>query len=179
MMARRSCPIGDATITEGGVAGFEVTLSEQSGQDVTVRVRTSNGTARSGSDYDAVDTTLTFSPGDTRKTVDVQTTADDDHEEDETFTVRLSSPNGATIDDGTGDGTITNDDAPPRLSIDDVTVEEGRTAEFEVTLDASSHVPVTVQYATKDGTAIAGWDYTTTEPSLSRRATGRRRSACL
>ena len=159
--------IGDAEVTEGGTARFEVTLSEASGQDVTVRVRTSNGTARSGSDYAAVDTTLTFTAGDTQETIKVETIADDDYEEDETFTVRLSSPSGASIEDGTGDGTITNDDSPPRLSIDDVTVEEGVRADFEVTLSAQSSLPVTVQYATVDGTAIDGSDYTATSGTLT------------
>ena len=159
--------IGDAEVTEGSTARFEVTLSDESGQDVTVRVRTSNGTARSGSDYAAVDRTLTFTAGDTQETIEVETTADDDYEEDEDFTVRLSSPNGATIEDDTGDGTITNDDSPPRLSIDDVTVEEGVRADFEVTLSAQSSLPVTVQFATMDDTAIDGSDYTATRGTLT------------
>ena len=156
--------INDKTVTEGGTAEFEVTLDNPSGQDVTVRVRTRNGIARSDSDYDAVDTTLTFPAGETRKTVDVQTTDDDDYEANEDFTVRLSSPNGATIEDGTGDGTITNDDVAPMLSIvEEVEVEEGVTAEFEVTLDARSHLPVTVRYSTMDGSALKDSDYTAIE----------------
>ena len=151
--------INDKSVTEGSPAVFEVTLDNPSGQDVTVRVRTRNGTARSDSDYDAVDTTLTFPAGETRKTVDVQTTDDEDYEGDEDFTVRLSSPNGATIEDGTGDGTINNDDSPPELSIYDVTVEEGVRADFEVRLSAQSSLPVTVQYATQDDSAVDGSDY--------------------
>ena len=165
--------IGDATVAEGGEARFQVTLSKQSGQDVMVRVRTSDGTARAGSDYDAVDTTLTFSAGTTQETIEVQTLADDDYEADETFTVRLSSPNGATIEDGTGDGTITNDDSPPRLSIEDVTVEEGDRARFVVTLSAQSSLEVTVRYETQndtqDDSAIAGSDYTATDGTLTFR----------
>ena len=152
--------IGDATVAEGGTAEFEVTLDSPSGQDVTVRVRTRNGTARSDSDYGAVDTTLTFPAGETRKTIDVQTTRDEDYEADEDFTVRLSSPRGATIEDGTGDGTITNDDSPPQLSIDDATVEEGQTATFEVTLTGERSVTATVRYSTMDGSAVEGSDYT-------------------
>ena len=46
-------------------------------------------------------------------------------EANETFFVNLSSPVNATIADGQGVGTITNDDPPPTISIDDVTVTEG------------------------------------------------------
>ena len=63
-------------------------------------------------------------------------------EANETFTVELSSPANATIADGSGVATITDDDAPPTLSIDDVSVTEGNagttTATFTVTLSAAS-----------------------------------------
>ena len=164
---RPELSIGDASVEEGGTARFTVTLDTESENPVTVRYRTSNGTARAGSDYDAADDTLSV-PAETKTAfIDVQTTEDDDYEADETFTVRLSSPVGATIGEGTGDGTIEDDDDEPGLSIADVTVEEGRTAEFEVTLDASSHVPVTVRYATMDGSAIDGSDYTATSGTLT------------
>ena len=159
--------IGDASVEEGGTARFTVRLDTESENPVTVRYRTSNGTARAGSDYDAADDTLTIPAGMQSGFIEVQTTEDDDYEADESFTVRLSSPVGATIGDGTGDGTIEDDDDEPGLSIADVTVEEGRTAEFEVTLDASSHAPVTVQYATMDGTATDGSDYTATSGTLT------------
>ncbi len=159
--------IGDASVEEGGTARFTVRLDTESENPVTVRYRTSNGTARAGSDYDAADDTLTIPAGMQSGVIEVQTTEDDDYEADESFTVRLSSPVGATIGDGTGDGTIEDDDDEPGLSIADVTVEEGRTAEFEVTLDASSHAPVTVHYATMDGNATDGSDYTATNGTLT------------
>ena len=159
--------IGDTSVNEGGNARFTVTLDTESENPVTVRYRTSNGTARAGSDYEAADDTLTI-PAETKTGfIEVQTTEDGDYEADETFTVRLSSPVGATIGDGTGEGTITDDDDEPELSIADVTVEEGHTAEFEVTLDAASHVPVTVEYATRDGTAVDGSDYTAVSATLT------------
>jgi hypothetical protein len=49
----------------------------------------------------------------------------------------------------------------PALSIGDVTVGEGEgSASFPVTLSASSTQTVTVAYASSDGTALAGADYT-------------------
>ena len=59
------------------------------------------------------------------------------------------------------DRPVRNDSAEPTLSIEDVTVNEGDgTADFTVTLDASSGETVTVEYTTTDGTATAGADYT-------------------
>ena len=46
---------------------------------------------------------------------------------DETYIVNLSGPVNATIDDGQGLGTITDDDAPPALSVNDVAITEGNT----------------------------------------------------
>ncbi len=63
----------------------------------------------------------------------------------ETFEVRLSNPDRATIADNTGVGTILdNDGAQPSISINDVTVVEGGTANFAVTLSAASTQTVTV-----------------------------------
>jgi hypothetical protein len=81
----------------------------------------------------------------------------------ETFTVILSGPTSASITDGQGTGTITDDDAVPTISISDVTVTEGNAgttnAVFTVSLSISSGQPVTVGFATTDGTATAPADY--------------------
>ena len=54
----------------------------------------------------------------------METREDDTDEPDEMFTVTLSNPSGATLDDDTATGTITDDDVPT-LSIANATVEEG------------------------------------------------------
>ncbi|MBI3919844.1 MAG: M6 family metalloprotease domain-containing protein, partial [Armatimonadetes bacterium] len=72
-------------------ADFTVTLSEPSGSVATVDVTTSDGTAVAGSDYVALPaTTVTFSPGETVKTVTVQVKGDTVDEADETFSANLS-----------------------------------------------------------------------------------------
>jgi hypothetical protein len=53
---------------------------------------------------------LTFLPGETSQTVSIPIKADRKREPDETFTVRLWNPSGATIDDSVGVATILNDD---------------------------------------------------------------------
>ena len=87
------------------------------------------------------------------------------NEPDESFLVQLSNAAAASILDGQGIGTITNDDPLPSLSIGDTNLAEGNSgssnASFTVSLSAVSGRTVTVQYATADGTANAGSDYQT------------------
>ena len=130
-------------------------------EPVTVRYATVDGTAEAGADYTTTSGTLRFEEGETKQTILAPTIDDDTAEEIETFTVELSAPSGATVADGTATGTITDDDAPPTVSIYDApAVSEGESAEFAVRLSAASDVAVSVSYATVDGTAEAGSDYT-------------------
>ena len=147
-------------VDEGDAAAFVVRLSAASGLAVTVAYRTVDGTAVAGSDYKSASGELRFEPGETTQTVTVETLADELAEDTEQFTVELSAPLGATVADGVGEGTISDDDDAPELSIDDVpAVSEGETAEFTVRLSATSGRAVTVSYRTVDGTAVAGSDY--------------------
>ena len=153
--------IDDApAVSEGETAEFTVRLSATSGRAVTVSYRTVDGTAVAGSDYKSASGELRFEPGETTQTVTVETLADELAEDTEQFTVELSAPSGATVADGVGEGTISDDDDAPELSIDDApAVSEGETAEFTVRLSATSGRAVTVSYRTVDGTAVAGSDY--------------------
>ena len=153
--------IDDApAVSEGETAEFTVRLSEASGRAVTVSYRTVDGTAVAGSDYKSASGELRFEPGETTQTVSVETLADELAEDTEQFTVELSAPLGATVTDGVGEGTISDDDDAPELSIDDApAVSEGETAEFTVRLSEASGRAVTVSYRTVDGTAVAGSDY--------------------
>ncbi|HEX8069048.1 MAG TPA: Calx-beta domain-containing protein [Pyrinomonadaceae bacterium] len=163
--------IDDVTHTEGNAGQtaytFNVTLSGASDQTVTVDYATADNTASAPSDYTAVPTTqLTFMPGDTLKTVTVQVNGDFTSEPAETFFVNLSNVNAnATILDGQGVGTITNDDvAQVGITVSDSFVAERpagtSTAVFTVKLSAPSTQTVTVDYATADGTATEPADYT-------------------
>ena len=122
--------IGDATVTEGDSgtvdATFTVTLAPVSGRTVSVQYATADGSATAGADYTAIAaTTLTFLAGETSKTITVPVNGDLLDEPDENFTVNLSGAVFATITDSVGAGTITDDDALPQLSVDDVTITEG------------------------------------------------------
>ena len=168
--------IDDATVTEGpgAVAEFTVTLSAAATDAVTVDYATSDGTARAGLDYTSSSGALTIPAGTTSGTIRVSVLDDTIDEPDETFAVTLSRAANATIEDGDGTGTITDDDKPPALTIDDVTVTEGpgAVAEFTVMLSAAATDAVTVDYATSDGTARASLDYASSKGALTIPAGG-------
>ena len=106
--------VGNATVAEGDAgtteAVFQVTLSATSGDTVTVSYATADGTAVAPGDYAAKSGLLTFPPGTTAQPVSVLVAGDRGKEQDETFTVLLSSPANAAIVDGSGLGAITDDD---------------------------------------------------------------------
>ena len=159
--------IADApTVAEGGEAVFPVTLNPASSQVVTVAYATQDGTAVADSDYTATSGTLRFEPGETIQNIQVATLRDAIAEPSESFTVELSDPVGTAITNSTGVGTIAAD-AMPALSITDaVPVAEGGEATFMVSLSPASSELVTVAYATQDGTAVAGSDYTAASGTL-------------
>ncbi|MBI3406979.1 MAG: DUF11 domain-containing protein [Planctomycetes bacterium] len=154
--------INSVAVTEGnsGTASavFTVTLSAASAQTVSVQFSTADGSATAAdNDYQPLSGTLTFNPGDTSKTITVLVNGDTIFESDETFTVNLSNPQNATINTGTGTGTISNDDAAPTLAINNVSQNEGNSGTtaftFTVTLSGATELPATVQFVTTNGTA--------------------------
>jgi GH24 family phage-related lysozyme (muramidase) len=91
---------------------FTVTLGNRTSRTVTVPYTINNGTATAGSDYTDNDGVLTFSAGQTSKTITVAVNGDTTVEQNETFTVNLGTPSNATL--GTSKqvtATIVNDDS--------------------------------------------------------------------
>jgi chitinase len=107
--------IADVTVTEGNTgtsnAVFTVTLSASSAIPVTVRYTTIDGAALAGSDYHAVNGTLTFAPGELTKTISVPIIGDTIAEPTERFRVVLSQPTNATLNRAEALGTIVDNDA--------------------------------------------------------------------
>jgi len=160
------------TVNEvAGTATFTVSLSAASGLGVSFHYATANGTATAGQDYTATSGSGSIVAGSTSTTVTVTILEDALDEPNETFSVNLSNPVNATIADGTGVGTIVDNDATPTLSINDVTVTEGNAgtvnAVFTVTLSAASGQTVTVDWATANDTAVAPTDYTAVSGTLT------------
>ena len=167
--------VGNATaVTEGAQASFNISLDKQSTDTVTVVVSTADDTAEAGSDYTAVSSqTVTFNPGETQKTVTVQTTQETDIENTETFFLNASSPTNATIADAQGIGTINDDDTvTPDLTINNpAAVAEGGVIDFTVSLNEAATQTVTVDFATAaDGSpnaATSGSDFTPNSGTLT------------
>ena len=184
--------VADAEATEGEDPSldFVVTLAPAAEWTVTVDYATHDGTARAGADYTHTGGTLTFAPGETAKTVSVPVIDDTVEDTPETLTVKLSNANppyneeegawewgsqeaGVLIADSEATGTIRNteDQAEPRaVSVSDASAAEGDSVVFTVSLSATSSQQVTVDYATSDGTATAGEDYTATSGTLTFQA---------
>ncbi|MGM9426711.1 beta strand repeat-containing protein [Hydrogenophaga sp. MI9] len=115
-----SLSINDVSLVEGNSgstnATFTVSLSTVSGQTVTVNYATADGTATAPGDYTSTSGTLTFTPGQTVRTITVPVIGETLPEANETFFVNLSGATNATLADNQGAGTITNDDVPVTLS---------------------------------------------------------------
>ena len=121
--------VNDVSVTEGNAgtttATFTVTLSAASGRAVTFNWATAAGSATAGTDYVAASGSRTIAAGATTATVGITVNGDLADELDETFGITLSSPGNATIGDGSGLATISDDDPVPALSVNDVSVSEG------------------------------------------------------
>jgi len=151
--------ISDASVTEGNagmtLATFTVTRSGPLGGTTTVHYATADGSAL-GSDYEAAKGMLTFAPDENSKTITIRVSGDRLVEPNESYFVGLSAATGATILDAQGVGTILDDE--PRISISDVTMAEGKKGQttlfnFTVTLSNAYDQPVTMSFATANGTA--------------------------
>jgi hypothetical protein len=170
--------INDASVTEGNsifsppVAVFTVSLNTPSEKPISVQYAVQPGTATADTDYSNTSGTLDFQPGTISRTISVGISPDIVFEPDETFTVNLSNPTNATIADGSGQGTILNDDPKPSITIGGAFRNEGAAgtsgnALFTVTLSNPSSQTITVAYATADVNATAGVDYTATSGTLT------------
>jgi CSLREA domain-containing protein len=117
--------------------------------------------------------TITFAANSATATLTIDPTADTIVESNETVALTLATGTGYTIGTTTAViGTITNDDLLPNLNLSaNKTIVEGNTnpqnVTYTVTLSSTSTQTITVQYATANGTAIAGSDYTSTSGTLT------------
>ena len=153
---------GDASTTVTVTAAFS--SSSTFSTDTTIGVSVGGGTATSGTDYAAVsDFNVEIRKGETSGTATftLTPTADAEVEAAETIRVAGGAP-GLTVN-GTR---LTLTDSTPRLSVGAARAAEGENMVFTVTLQSAGPRAVTVQYATADGSAAAGADYTSTSGQL-------------
>ena len=105
-----------------GEMTFTVRLEPHGLGIVTVDYATRDGSAQAGEDYTATGGTLRFNSLETERTVTVPITDDTEPDDGETFTLRLSNPDGAQLRDGDGEATGTIHNSEP---------QEALTASFE------------------------------------------------
>jgi subtilisin-like proprotein convertase family protein len=160
------------TVSESGNLSFAYTLSGPSGLPISFNASTSNGTAVAGSDYTALaNAPVTIPVGTTSGTITVPVVNDTQDEANETLTLTLSNPVNVSLPAAPAAvGTILDDDASPDISIGDVTITEGNSgtanASFTILISSPSGQAVSVDYATADGTAASGSDYTSTSGTV-------------
>ena len=130
---------------------------------MTVDYATADGSAAAPGDYTAASGTLTFLPDETTQAVFVDVNGDTLDEDDETFTVELSNPANATIDDGEESArSPTTIPSRPSRSATAQSPRGTREPSRRPSRPRSTRqaaAPVTVDYATSDGTATAPGDY--------------------
>jgi hypothetical protein len=155
--------VSPSSVTEDGTTNLVYTFTRSGVTTDALTVNyTVEGTATNGTDYTSIPTSVTFAAGSSTATVTVDPTADTIVESDETVVLTLASGTGYTIGTSTPvTGTITNDDFP-QLSINDITVVEGKdnNAILTVTVDNPNSQPITVNYTTAPINATANVDYT-------------------
>ncbi|HQV03003.1 Calx-beta domain-containing protein [Novosphingobium sp.] len=163
--------INDVTQTEGNSGTinyvFTVTRSGGSAGAISADWSLANGTTNSA-DFGTFPQsgTINFADGQTTATITITVAGDSTFEPNEAFFVNLTNlTGGATLSDGQGQGTITNDDAAPvaQLSINDVTQTEGNSGTtslvFTVTRGGDTSGAASATWTVVNGTTDAA-DFT-------------------
>jgi len=148
-------------ITESNHANFYYSLSNPYSSDVIVQWTSVNGNT-DGSDFPAINNTITIPAGQTNGFFTVYTTDDTMPEPDEFFTLTATVTSGNTTNTTQSSIiTIRDNDTTPTFSVRNnvAAPSEGQNYYLYVTLDRPFNSSVTVQITTADGTAGSG-DYT-------------------
>lgn len=156
---------------EDGAVTVTVLRTGGSRGTASVRVATSNGTATAPPDFASTSVLVSFADGETSRTVSIPIREDTLIEPNETVNLTLSTPTGAvlgspttaviTIRDNDGHGSLQFDS--PSYSVD----ESAGLATITVTRTGGSAGSVSVRFATTNGTATAGSDFTSTSGTLT------------
>ena len=155
---------------------FDIFLSFESDNEVTVYYETEDGTAEAGSDYTALaKTELTFAPGEIRKQVTVKVLDDTIEDTGEIFYLKLSDPSGAVLspdlDEGRATGIIFNAETEtPEISIaaGSAYAQEGAEAVFTLSRSGDATEELTVPVTVAEEGSVLG----TPVPESASFATG-------
>ena len=161
------------TVDEGSSKPYTVALTSEPTADVTVTVSVPTGTDVSvdtDSNEQGDQNTLTFTADNwnTAQTVTVSAAEDADAVVDATVTVGHAANGGDYVNESAElEVMITETDTPTLSIADGSAAENAGSMTFTVTLSTASSNAVTVTYATSNGTATAGDDYTTANGTVT------------
>ena len=160
------------SLPEGG-AGHRVhaTLDKAPGVRLSIPLAVTHTGGATAADY-SMPSSVTFGARQTRKSFKVDATDDAEPDPGEGFRVDFDPPAGVSV--GThgpyAEFSIVDNDDLPQLSVADASVREWPNPKshlrFVVTLDRAVEDAVRVDYATADGTAVAGEDYVAASGTL-------------
>ena len=153
------------SIDEGATATYTVKLDTEPTGDVTVAI-----TGHADTDITLTSDALTFTASNwnTAKTVTVTAARDDDAASDAAVTLTHTANGGDYVDvQETVTVTIVEKDSSVLSVSDEQAAENGGNIVFTVSISAANSEAVTVDYATSNGTATAGQDYTSTSGTLT------------
>lgn len=157
----------------GGTATITVVRSGVTTTAVGISYATSNGTATAGADYTAVTGTLAFASGETTKTFTVPVSNNANIEGNRTFNVVLSAPTGgASIEASSSPVVINDDEGVPtgsgsiKFSSATYAVTESQGKAVITVNHVGGFGAVSVNFATSNGSAVGGSDYTATSGTL-------------
>ena len=150
-----------------------LTLKRSGGKTgvVTVNYHTLNGSASAGSDYAGTNGTVTFKSKAVSASIAIPVFNDSLDESNETFSVVLDTPTGGAAlgANVTAAVTLADDDTAGAIAFKSTNVSASESAgEIQVTVKRTGGKAeaASVDYATEDGTALAGEDYTATSGTL-------------
>jgi hypothetical protein len=146
-----------------GSATVTVTRTGDTSGAVDVSYATADGTGVAGTHYTASSGTLSFLAGETSKSIAVPVIDRPDAPASRTFTVTLSSPSpGANLTvAATHTVTVTNSQSAVTFAGGTQTVSnDDGSVTLTVNRSGNTANPATLSFATVDGTAVAGVDYT-------------------
>ncbi|MBK7842443.1 MAG: hypothetical protein IPJ71_01915 [Bdellovibrionales bacterium] len=165
-----SMPQDSLTVSENvGTVNVDVNITAASGENISVPYTIINFTTSRIHDHTANSGTLVIPAGSTTGTISIPIVDDARIEDTESLQISLGTPTGSFIQ-GFKLFTLSildNDTALPDLNLKSVTNLEGCGAVFVAELSNPSKYPVTFQYATINGTAMAPGDYTAKSGSLT------------
>jgi hypothetical protein len=164
-------------------ATIDVTLTAESGREVTVDFAVTDGTATgAGSDYNLNGGTVTFKPGEKVKSIEVPIQDDEINEENETIEIALSSPvNAVLVPQVFHTYTITDDDPEPAVAFSSKersASEKDGDVTITVELSGPSGKDVTIPFSVS-GTADNYVDYRVASNSITIGAGSLRESVTL